>query len=110
MGDWILYVLQAIETTAKDTRNRIVAIREAMDETAEVIRQKLPKVYSRELVELIFSQPYTRVAFLVDEGIAQRQTASIYLRELEGIGILESRKAWRDVLYLNPVLMRLLTE
>jgi len=108
--DWILYVLQAIETTAKDTRDRIVAIREAMDETAEVIRQKLPKVYSRELVELIFSQPYTRVAFLVDEGIAQRQTASIYLRELEGIGILESRKAWRDVLYLNPLLMRLLTQ
>lgn len=106
---WIGFMLEAVEETAIETRARIIQIREAMDKTAETVRLKLPKIYSRELVETVFSQPYCRVAFLVQAGLAQRQTASKYLDALASIGVLQKTQVWRDNLYLNPELLRILT-
>lgn len=42
-------------------------------------RKQLPVIYSRELVDVIFEQPYSRIGNLVDRGIAKRQAASRYL-------------------------------
>jgi len=61
------------------------------------------------LVELIFSQPYCTIAFLVESGIAKRRTASEYLQELQRIGILEPEKRGRDVIYKHPVLIEMLS-
>lgn len=73
-------------------------------------REKLPaRVYSKELIETIFRQPYTKGQFLVDAGIAKRQTAAEYLRELEKIGILKSHKIGKETLYLNVELYDLLS-
>ena len=66
-------------------------------------------IYTRELVELIFVQPYSRIGNLVDAGIAKRQTASEYLKQLCAIGVLEERKAGRDKLFVYPKLIALLT-
>jgi hypothetical protein len=52
-------------------------------------------VYSKELIELIFRQPYTKVQFLVDADLAESKTAAEYLKELERIGILKARKVTR---------------
>lgn len=106
--DWIAYVLEGIASTADETRRRIEAIHAAMIEAARTVRELAPNIYSRELVEIVFSQPYTRIASL--ESIAKRQTASQYLRRLEELGLLRSVKVWRETLYLNPRLMELLTE
>ncbi|MCK4826337.1 Fic family protein, partial [bacterium] len=107
---WILYMLEAIENTADFTRERILAIRGLMSETMERARQDLPaRVYSKELIELLFRQPYTKGQFLVDADIAKRQTAAEYLRELEKIGILKSDKIGKDVLYMNVGLYDLLS-
>lgn len=107
---WILFMLDAIEGTATFTRARIVAIRDLMQETMEKARAELPpKVYSKELIELLFRQPYTKGQFLVDVGIAKRQTAAVYLKELEKIGILESQKVGKEVIYLNLKLYDLLS-
>ena len=106
--DWISLILQAIEATAIETRKRIHSIRQAMTEAKELIKVAAPKMYSHELVELIFSQPYTRIGFLEQSGLAKRQTASVYLKRLEELGILVSVKSWRETLYLNPKLMQLL--
>jgi Fic family protein len=109
--DWVLYMLEAVETTAINTRNRIVDIRALLDETLVRAKKELPaKVYSKELIELLFRQPYTKGQFLVDEGIAERQTAAEYLRELEKIGILENEKVGRENLYLNRSLFDLLSK
>jgi Fic family protein len=70
----------------------------------------LPKVYSKELVELLFSQPYTKVLNVVNEGIAHRQTASTYLRELERIGVLKSLKVGKEKIFLNVKLFELLSK
>ncbi|RLB40857.1 MAG: Fic family protein [Deltaproteobacteria bacterium] len=108
---WILYMLDAVEQTALFTRKRILAIRDLMTETLELAKEKLPRrVYSKELIELIFRQPYTKAQFLVDAGIAERKTAADYLRQLEKIGILKAQKMGREMLYLNTRLYELLSQ
>lgn len=107
---WILYVLDAVEQTALFTRQKIVEIRDLMDETLNAARGELPpRVYSKELIELLFRQPYTKGQFVVDAGIAKRQAAAEYLRELEKIGIVKSQKIGKEVLYLNVELYDLLS-
>jgi len=59
-------------------------------------------------VELVFTQPYCKIQFLVDAGIAQRQTASVYLQELEKLGVLKGEKRGREVIYKHPALLQVL--
>lgn len=107
--EWILYLLGAVEETARWTTERIQAIRRLMEETADYVRTEAFGVYSHELVELIFVQPYCRIKNVVDAGIAKRQTAAVYLKRLRDIGVLEEVKVGREKLFVNPRLMRLLT-
>ncbi len=106
---WLLYMLAGVEETALWTTAKIEAIRELSLHTANHVRQELPKIYSRELIDVIFEQPYCRIANVVDRGIAGRQAASRYLHALSGIGVLEERKSGREKLFLHPTLLRLLT-
>ena len=109
--DWILYMLEAIEETATDTKNQMDAIRSLLDETINTCRNSLPdRVYSKELIELLFKQPYCKISFLVDAGIASRNIASGYLYELVKLGILEKRKIGRELLYVNTALYKLLSK
>jgi len=107
---WILYMLRGIEETALWTTNRIKAIHALFDSTVDRCRSELPNIYSKELIELIFRQPYCKIGFLVDAGIAKRQTASVYLKELEKIGILTSEKLGREIIYKHPALVEVLTK
>ncbi|MEA3175829.1 MAG: hypothetical protein QOF42_3240, partial [Gammaproteobacteria bacterium] len=87
---WLLFMLKATADTATWTLRKIEAIRELMSSTTETLRKKLPKIYSRELIEAIFVQPYTRIENLIDADIAKRQTASVYLKALVDQKILSS--------------------
>lgn len=108
---WILFMLDAVESMAVLTRRRILAIKKLLDDTLILARKQLPaRVYSKDLIELVFHQPYTKGQFLVEAGIAERQTAAEYLKELEGIGVLAPRKAGRENLYLNVKLYELLAK
>jgi len=106
---WLLYMLRAVEDTASWTTRKIGAIRRLASDTADDVRKKLPKIYSRELVDVIFEQPYCRIANLVDAKIAGRQAASRYLKALVSIGVLRERAFGREKLFVNPKLMNLLT-
>lgn len=105
---WLLYMLRGVEDTALWTTNRIQAIRELFEATVLRVRSELPQVYSKELVELIFQQPYCKIQFVVEAGIAKRQTASGYLQQLEQIGILSSEKRGRELIYRHPDLIEVL--
>lgn len=108
---WVLYMLGVIEKTAADTRMKIIAIRKLLEKTLDSARKKLPgRVYSKELIELLFHQPYTKGQFLVDAGIAERKTSAEYLKELERTGILKSKKLGKENLYLNVKLYDLLSK
>lgn len=107
---WLLYMLEGVRSTAEWTTSRIHAIRALFDETVARVKQDAPGIYTKELVEIVFRQPYCKIAFLVDAGIAQRQTASEYLQELERLGILEGERRGREVVYRHPALVRVLTK
>jgi Fic family protein len=107
--EWILYMLKGVSQTALWTTAKISAIRTLMEKTAEHVRVRAPKLYSHELVELIFIQPYCRIQNLVQSGIAKRQTASDYLKGLVDIGILKEVKVGREKLFIHPNLVSLLT-
>ena len=107
---WLFYVLEAMEETAIFTCERILNICNLMQETMEKARKELPsRVYSKELIELLFRQPYTKGQFLVDAGIAKRQTAAEYLKELGKIGLLKAWKIGKETLYLKKNLYDLLS-
>ena len=106
---WVLYMLAAVEETSDWTRRKIWAIRTLMDETVRYVAVALPKVYSRELVELFFVQPYARIQNLVDAGLGTRKTVSGYLGQLVDAGVLRDEKAGREKLYVNVRFLDLLT-
>ena len=106
---WLLYMLDVVEQTASFTGDVIIKIRRLMEETAAFAKEHLPsRVYSKDLVELLFHQPYVKVQFLVKADIAERKTAAEYLKELEKIGILERQKVGKENLFLNRQLFKLL--
>jgi Fic family protein len=106
---WLLFMLAAVEETARWTTGRILAIRTLLEATLARCREELPAhVYSTELIELVFVQPYVKVRCLVDAGIARRQTASVYLHELEKLGILVGERRGREIIYKHPALLELL--
>ncbi|MDR0888039.1 MAG: Fic family protein [Candidatus Methanoplasma sp.] len=104
---WILYLLKGIEVTANNATDMIEKINKLFIDTTDECKKH--KFYSKELVELIFRSPYCRASFLEDAGIAERHTATKYLKELESAGILECRKVGTDVVYINSALLKFLT-
>jgi Fic family protein len=106
---WLLYMLRATGEMAQWTLAKIGAIRELIERTADYTRRSAPKQYSRELIDLIFVQPYCRIENLVDAGIAKRQTASTYLHKLAAIGVLNETQVGLRKLFLNARFLTLLT-
>ena len=107
--DWLLFMLRGVKETAIWTCDKITAIRALMEKTTEYIKVQLPKIYSHELVQLIFEQPYCRISNLVERDIAKRQTASIYLKQLAEIGVLQEINSGKEKLFVQPRLITLMT-
>ncbi|MCZ8957161.1 Fic family protein [Escherichia albertii] len=107
---WILFMLAAVENTSRWTTTKISVVRQLIAETTEYIRENLPKIYSHELVQTLFAQPYCRIENLVERNIAKRQTASSYLKQLTEAGVLEEMSVGREKLYLNTRLLRELNQ
>ena len=106
---WVLYMLRAVEETSRWTTDKIAAIRALAEHTTDHVRSRLPKIYSRELVDVIFEQPYCRIGNIVDKGIAHRQTASRHLKELVKLGVLREMPFGKEKLFIHPKLMQLLS-
>ena len=106
--EWIMYMLDAVEVTANNTSTLIENIEKLMSDTQNLIQQKLPKIYSKDLVEVLFLHPYTKIEFLVDRLKLHRHTASKYLREIEKIGVLKEIKKGRSRYFINIRLFELL--
>lgn len=105
---WIMYTLEAIEHTANHTVEKIQSIKQLMEKFINVIRNNQPKIYSKDLVEALFIQPYCRIASIVEASIVKRQTASEYLRKIEALGLIEKVKTDREATYSNPELLAIL--
>lgn len=109
--DWIIFMLKAVEETSKDTLRKVQEIHRLFEETKERIRAEVPKIYSFELAEVLFTQVYCKYSFLMERGIVKsRNTASKYLKELEKHGILESEKVGKEIIFKNKKLYELLKQ
>ena len=107
--DWVLYMLDAVEQTSLRTRRQITDILALMEDVRERVQREAPGVYSKDLIEQIFRQPYCKIQFLERVGMGTRQTCSKYLRELERLGVLHGQKIGREVYFINRALFELLT-
>ncbi len=106
---WVLFMLKAVESTAQQTFEQVNRILALMEEVRERVQREAESIYSKDLVEAIFMQPYTKIAFLVEAGIAKRQTASRYLQTLAAMGILREEQVGREKYYINDALFAELT-
>ncbi|MCL1526092.1 addiction module protein [Xanthomonas nasturtii] len=109
-AEWVAYMLDAVADTARWTGAKIEAIRQLHEHACEWVRAERPKTYSRELVDVLFSQPYCRIQGVVDAGIAKRETAARYLRDLVDIGVLHEQRMGKEKLFLHPAYLRLLSD
>lgn len=106
--DWILYMLKGIEQTAQSTIEQINKINLLFYETQKLVQEKLPRIYSKDLIEQLFIHPYCKIEFLVNNLGIERKAASRYLNGLEEIGILKSQQKGKEVIYINTKLYNLL--
>jgi len=98
---WILFILEVLEESAEWTNQKIRSIREYREEVREELKIKVPKIYSNELLDVLFEQPYCQIADLVSAGIAKRQSASVYLKKLVEIGLLTEERVGRSALFIH---------
>lgn len=104
---WILYMLDAVEQTSKETIILINEIRELMLQYKHGIREKLPKIYSQDLINNLFRHPYTKIEFLMRDLKVTRPTASKYLGALVKNGFLQKAKIGTSNYYINTPLFNL---
>ncbi len=105
--EWILFMLEGIEETAKQTLDLTRDINQLIEDTADSIKSDLPHIYSRELIELLFYEFYTKTAYIIEGLGVTRKTATKYLSELEQAGFLVSELVGRERIYLNVALFKL---
>ncbi|AWV08627.1 protein adenylyltransferase Fic [Marilutibacter maris] len=106
---WIGFMLAAVTDTARWTTAKVRAIRQLQAEATAFVKARAGKIHSRELVDVLFEQPYCRIQNLVEAGVAKRQTASVYLKQLVDIGMLREVRMGREKLFIHPGFVRLLT-
>lgn len=106
---WVLYVLEGIEQTSRQTTCLIQEMRNLMQNYKHKMREELPKIYSQDLLNNLFRHPYTKIDFVMKELQVTRVTAMKYLEELVRIGLLSKRKKWKENYYMNDALFDLLS-
>lgn len=99
--DWIIYILIGVEDTAIKTLKLAKKINNEVASMSDEIKLKLPKIYSKELLELLFFEFYTKIIYIQDGLSISRRTAVNYLAELEKEGFLISEKIGKERIYQN---------
>lgn len=106
--EWIVFMLKAVTITAEQTQVLIIEIKRLMSDFKQAIKQHNAKIYSHELINNLFSYPYTKTEFLVNAIGVHRNTANKYLNELTTIGLLKKQKIGKENYFINHELFELL--
>ncbi len=107
---WVLYMLEAVASTAKITHGLVENIREQMATAKHRMRRELPKIYSQDLLNNLFRHPYTRIEFVVQDLGVTRQTAAKYLDTLANHDFVRKFPLKPHNYYINFRLVRLFAE
>jgi len=106
--EWVVYLLTAVEETARQGIETVVAIRNALFDTKHRIRDAF-RFYSQDLINNLFTHPYTKIQLVERDLNVSRITATKYLDALAEAGFLEKRKIGRSNYYMNVALTEILT-
>jgi Fic family protein len=106
--EWILFMIQGVEKTSRETIGLILQIKELMMEYKNKLRDNY-KFYSQDLLNNLFKHPYTKIEFVVNDLNVSRITAANYLNKLADDGILRKEKIGTGNYYINEKLFKLLT-
>lgn len=109
-ANWILFMLKGIKETSDDTYEKINAITKAKDNILNYLKENGSFQKTENLVEFIFTQPYTKVNHFVEAGIYAEKTARKYLNDLCNYQILEKKSISGNHYYLNIELNRILSD
>ncbi len=107
--EWVSFILDGVEQTSRQTTYLIHGMKDLMQNHKQKIRSELPKIYSQDLINVVFGHPYTKIDFVMREIGVSRLTASRYLKELVRIGLMKEEKKGRDNYYINIELFSLLS-
>lgn len=107
--EWVLYILTAIESTSIQTLQTVKEIKAALMDYKHRIRSGF-KFYSQDLINNLFSHPYTKIEFVQNDLKISRLTATKYLDELTEAGFLNKKKVGRANYYVNHRLFEILSE
>ena len=107
--DWIIYILVGIEEMAEETIITINRIREGILSMKHELREKT-KIYSKELLEALFVEFYTRIPYIQKQLGVSDKTAQKYLDSLVEMGFLTSEKIGRERIYRNERLFKIIKE
>ena len=110
-NDWeslILYLLKGVEITALQTIDMIIAIRNVMKVYKSEIRKELPKIYSQDLINNLFKNPYTKIEYLEKDLNVSYLTARKYLDKVTELGLLQKLKVGKTNYYINSELIKTL--
>lgn len=106
--EWLLFIINGVEETAKETTQLILKIKSLMQELKDVLRNNY-KFYSKDLLNNLFKHPYTKIEFVVNDLGVSRITAANYLNKLAEDGVLKKEKIGTANYYINTKLFELLT-
>ena len=107
--EWIVFILKGVEETSEFTIKLVENIKSLMQEYKHKIRNNF-NFYSQDLLNNLFTHPYTKIEFLANDLKVSRQTAAKYLDKLAKYGILKKVKIWKNNYYINEPLYKLFTE
>ncbi len=105
--EWVEYVLLAVEVTAREGIASIGAIRQLLLDVKHRIRER-HRFYTQDLINSLFSHPYTRIQFIERDLRVSRLTATRYLDALAEDGMLLKGKVGRSNYYINQPLLGVL--
>lgn len=107
--DWIIYILIGIEEMAEETITIINKIRDEIIKMKYELRDKT-KIYSKELLEALFFEFYTKIPYIQEQLRVSDKTAQKYLDSLVELGILTTEKIGRERIYKNERLFKIIKE
>jgi len=107
--EWCLYLLHGVAVTARSAIELVKKFRDLMLRTKHDLRERLPKLYSQDLLNNLFRHPYTKIEHLERELSVSRPTASKYLEQLTKAGLVAKRRTGKTNFYINEPLFKLLS-
>lgn len=108
-AEWCIYLLRGVALTARSAITLVKNLRDLMQQTKEAIRERLPKIYSQDLLNNLFHYPYTKIEAVERDLGVSRVTAGKYLELLTGAGFLRKQKIGKTNFYINTPLFLLLS-